>query len=138
MKKTLYIIFFITIHSCGTKLNLINKEFKYDKDGKNFEMLFVNDSICKIYSKERDTLVYKYSIIDKEKLLTVKDNQPTVNFKTSTQRNSYMAKITLKLLRKSQSINYLPFKEVDTLIYLKMKNDKRLFFDNRNKFIQVN
>lgn len=137
MKKITYLILICTLCSCGSKINFINQRLTYDDGNESFEMFFVNDSICKIYSKERDTLVYKYSIIDKEKLLTVKDNQPTVNFKTSTQRNSYMAKMPLKLLRKSPSINHLPFKEVDTLIYLKMKNDKRLFFDNRNKFIQV-
>lgn len=142
MKKNLYLILFCALCSCGSKINLINQKLTYNDDAENFEMIFVNDSILKVYPKKGltgfDVLTYKYSVLDKEKLITIKENQPSVNFKTTVKRNCNITRIISKLIDNEKTYSYLPFKEIDTLYLLKLGKDKKLYFHNGNKVIEIN
>ena len=76
------------------KSNFIGKELSYStKQGKRFELIFINDSILEINSKTKisksDKATYKYKLLKKETLLTVKKNQPVVNFKQKNNTVSF-------------------------------------------------
>ena len=117
------------------KSNFIGKELSYStKQGKRFELIFINDSILEINSKTKisksDKATYKYKLLKKETLLTVKKNQPVVNFKTKKQHGQFLQNIAIQLV--SGKNEYL--RELDTLIYLKIRTDgkmkKQIYFDN--------
>src|SRR5690606_15062560 len=104
------------------KSNFIGKELSYSTEqGKGFELIFVNDSILEINSKTKisksDKATYKYKLLKKETLLTVKKNQPVVNFKTKKQYGQFYQNIAIQLV--SGKNEYL--RELDTLIYLKIQ-----------------
>jgi len=116
------------------KSNLIGKEIKYLDDNRpGFEMDFINDSIIKVRPKAGTDIngeaTYKYHFLEKDVLITVKDNQPVVNFKTTKLHGQFYQKIAIELVKGENQY----FKAVDTLTYLKMRIDnkmkKRIYFD---------
>jgi hypothetical protein len=123
------------------KSNFVGKELSFSTDqNTGFEMAFINDSILEIYSKTEidnaNRVTYKYNILEKETLEKMRKNQPVVNFKTKKLHGQYYQNIAIKLV--SGQTKYL--KEVDTLIFLKMRIDgkmaKMIYYDNGNKNIE--
>ncbi|MCL6221008.1 hypothetical protein [Zunongwangia pacifica] len=123
------------------KSNFVGKELNYSTEQRNgFELTFVNDSILEVNSKteinKSDKATYKYELLKKETLVTVKKNQPVVNFKTKKQSRQFLQNIAIELI--SGKNEYL--RESDTLIYLKIRTDgkikKQIFFDNRTKILE--
>ena len=69
------------------KANFVGKELSYSTNqDTGFELVFVNDSILKVFLKsENDNpnkVIYEYSVLEKETLEKMRKNQPIVNFKT--------------------------------------------------------
>ncbi len=124
------------------KSNFIGKELNYSTEqGKGFELIFINDSILEINSKTKisksDKATYKYKLLKKETLLTVKKNQPVVNFKTKKQYGQFYQNIAIELVSGQNQF----LKEVDTMKYIKMRIDKkmtkRIYFDSGNKYMEL-
>ena len=123
------------------KSNFIGKELTSSTAKYNgFKLIFVNDSILKVNSKtelnKSDKTTYKYKLLKKVTLETIKKNQPPVNFKIKKLNGQFYQKIAIELV--SGKNHFL--KGIDTLNYIKMRIDKkmtkRIYFDNGNKFVE--
>ena len=128
------------IFSC--KSNFVGKKLNYSPDkGSIFEMVFVNDSILEVSSKNKkeysEKVIYEYDILEKETLEKMRKNEPTVNFRTEKLYGQSYQDIAIKLVS-GQNI-YL--KETDTLNYVKMRIDgkmtERIYFDGGNRYIEL-
>lgn len=128
------------IVSC--KSNFIGKELNYPADnGSGFQMVFVNDSILQVYPKikgyNKETVIYEYNFLEKLTLEKMRENQPTVNFKTDKLYGQFYQNIEIRLI--SGENEHL--KKTDTLSYVKTringKMNKRLYFDSGNKYIEL-
>lgn len=124
------------------KSNFSGKKISYPTDyGTGFQMVFINDSILEIYPENKDgnseNALYKYNFLGKKKFEMIRDNQPSVNFKTKKLYGQFYQKIAIKLLSGKNS----NFKKTDTLHYIKIRTDgkmtKRIYFDNGNNYIRL-
>jgi len=120
LKLTILLIFCLCILSCKT--NFSGKQLEYfESDSNNFTMNFINDSIIEINqeltAKTFGKAIYKYHILEKDALETIRANQPTVNFKTKKQHGQFYQNIAIEKIKG----NNANFKQQDTLIYLKMR-----------------
>lgn len=140
LKLSLLLIFCLCITSCKT--NFRGQQYEYsDGDDRNFKLTFINDSIFEInpesITKTSEKTIYKYYILEKNALKTIKENQPTANFKTIKRHGEFYQNIAIEKIKG----NNLYFKQQDTLNYLKMrienKMTKRIYFDGGNKFIEL-
>lgn len=138
--KLLVLLGFCSLYvSC--KSNFKGKKLSYDTDhGTGFQMVFINDSILEVYPENKDdnseNALYKYNFLGKKKFELIRENQPSVNFKTKKLYGQFYQKIAIKLLSGKNS----NLKKMDTLHYIKIRTDgkmtKRIYFNNGNNYIR--
>ena len=142
MKQNLLLLLIFCCSLVSCKSNLIGKEISYlDDNGSGFEMDFTNDSIITVRPRAGIDInaeaTYKYHLLEKEVLESIKDNQPVVNFKTAKLHGQFYQNIAIELVKGENRY----FKAVDTLTYLKMRIDnkltKRIYFDGGNQFVEL-
>jgi hypothetical protein len=140
IKLLILLVFCTLIISC--KSSFIGKKLNYKTENNSgFEMVFVNDSILEVIQKTEfdntDKVIYEYNFLEKETLEKLRNNQPSVNFKTKKLYGQFYQNIGIKLINGQN----LHFKKTDTLKYVKMRIDgkikKRIYFDSGNKFIEL-